>query len=156
TYASTWRDWNQTLDSGVQSKSFSSPMKRFLRFAFAGPISIAAPLRGLHRMVGLALISTAIAYAQPEISPGRLPRTNLLVFHTSKGEAQPVRSRTDWQKRRAEILRGMQQIMGPLPGKEKRCPLNVRMEEEVDGGSYLRRLITYASEPGARVPAYLL
>jgi hypothetical protein len=50
----------------------------------------------------------------------------------------------------------MQEIMGPLPGKEKRCPLDLRVEEETDAGSYLRRLITYAAEPGGRVPAYLL
>ncbi len=46
--------------------------------------------------------------------------------------------------------------MGPLPGKEKRCPLDMRTEEEADCGSYVRRLISYASEPGARVRAYLL
>jgi len=46
--------------------------------------------------------------------------------------------------------------MGPLPGKEKRCPLDMRAEEEVDCGPYVRRLISYASEPGARVPAFLL
>jgi dienelactone hydrolase len=46
--------------------------------------------------------------------------------------------------------------MGPLPGREKRCPLDWRIEEEVDCGPYLRRLINYASEPGNRVPAYLL
>ena len=47
-------------------------------------------------------------------------------------------------------------MMGRLPGPEKRCPLDVKVEEEVDCGSYVRRLITYASEPGSRVPAYLL
>ena len=46
--------------------------------------------------------------------------------------------------------------MGKLPGNEKRCPLDVKVEEEVDCGSHVRRLITYASEPGSRVPAYLL
>jgi hypothetical protein len=50
----------------------------------------------------------------------------------------------------------MQEVMGPLPGKEKRCALEVRVEEEVDCGEYARRLISYQSEPGARVPAYLL
>ena len=55
----------------------------------------------------------------------------------------------------AEILRGMQAVMGTLPGGEKRCPLDMKVEEEVDCGTYVRRLITYASEPGARVPAYL-
>ena len=46
--------------------------------------------------------------------------------------------------------------MGKFPGNEKRCPLDVKVEEEVDCGGHVRRLITYASEPGSRVPAYLL
>ena len=50
----------------------------------------------------------------------------------------------------------MQKVMGPLPSQEKRCPLDCRTEEEVDCGSYLRRFISYASEPDCRVPAYLL
>ena len=49
----------------------------------------------------------------------------------------------------------MAQITGPLPGREKRCALDVRIEEIKDCGSYERRLITYSSEPGSRVPAYL-
>jgi dienelactone hydrolase len=79
-----------------------------------------------------------------------------LVFHTRAGAVAPVQSKADWQRRRTEILRGMEEVMGPLPGGEKRCPLDLRIEQEADCGSYVRRLITYASEPGSRVPAYLL
>ncbi len=86
----------------------------------------------------------------------RLDRTNLLIYRNSKGEIVPVKSRGDWLKRRASVLQGMQEVMGPLPGKEKRCPVEVKIEEEVDCGTYIRRFITYASEPNARVPAYLL
>lgn len=50
----------------------------------------------------------------------------------------------------------MQEIMGPLPGREKQCPLDLRVEEEVDAGKYVRRLVTYSAEPNGRVPAYLL
>ncbi len=85
----------------------------------------------------------------------RLPRDNLLVFRDQSGATAPVRSIADWQQRRAEILRGMALVMGPLPGKEKRCDLDVRVEEEIDAGTFIRRRITYASEPGGRVPAYL-
>ena len=60
-----------------------------------------------------------------------------------------------WEPRRNAILKGMQAIMGKLPGNEKRVPLDVRTEEEVDCGTYVRRLISYASEPGSRTPAYL-
>ena len=70
------------------------------------------------------------------------------MYRGPDGGEQPVRSRKDWLKRRDEIVRGMQAVMGRLPGDEKRCPLDVQVEEEVDCGSYVRRLITYASEPG--------
>src|SRR6266446_2761358 len=86
----------------------------------------------------------------------RLPRTNLLVFQNRRAELIPVKSKADWLKRRAEIVAGMQAIMGPLPGAEKRCPMELKIESEVDCGSYVRRFITYASEPDSRVPAYLL
>jgi hypothetical protein len=94
-----------------------------------------------------------------EVAPARkprLPRDNLMVFRGPDNAPKPVRSVEDWLQRRAEILEGMQAVMGPMPGQEKRCPLDMTVEEEVDCGRYVRRSITYASEPGSRVPAYLL
>ena len=49
------------------------------------------------------------AEPQNDASLARLPRTNLLVYHDKNGESRAVTSRAEWQKRRAEILRGMQQ-----------------------------------------------
>jgi dienelactone hydrolase len=72
-----------------------------------------------------------------------------------------VRTPADWLQRRAEIVRGMETVMGAFPGATsattngKRPPLHVRVEEEADLGSYVRRRITFQSEPGNRVPAYL-
>jgi len=99
------------------------------------------------------------AWAQPQ--PARLDRHSLLLYREQNGQNKTGRVRRvssvrEWLQRRAEILQGMQQVMGPLPGREKRCPLDLRVEEEVDRGSYVRRLISYAAEPGGRVPAYLL
>ena len=84
----------------------------------------------------------------------RLDSRNLLEFHTEDGIA-PVRTMADWRKRRAEILAGMQAVMGPLPDLAKRVPLDVRVEEEKDFGAYVRRRITFAAEPGSRVPAHV-
>jgi hypothetical protein len=96
----------------------------------------------------------------PAVAPGtasRLPRDNLLVYRGPENTPLTVQSVADWPKRRAEIVDGMQAVMGRLPGREKMCPLDMRDEEnEVDCGSYIRRSISYASEPGSRVPAYLL
>jgi dienelactone hydrolase len=46
--------------------------------------------------------------------------------------------------------------MGPLPESGRRVPLDVQVLGEEDAGTYVRRKITYAAEPGDRVPAYLL
>jgi dienelactone hydrolase len=92
----------------------------------------------------------------PSAETARLPRDNLLVYRGDDGKPREVKTIADWLKRRAEVIRGMEAVMGRLPGQEKRCPLDVKVEEEVDCGKYVRRLITYASEPSSRVPAYLL
>ncbi len=86
----------------------------------------------------------------------RLPRDKLLVYRGPDGNPVAVKTPEDWAKRRAEIVRGMESVMGKLPGDKKRCPLEPKTVEEVDGGTYVRRLVTYSSEPNSRVPAYLL
>lgn len=103
----------------------------------------------------LFCFATLPALGATNASP-RLPRDRLLLFHDGAGNVRDVRSVADWQQRRAEIVRGFQQIAGVLPGEERRCPLDVRVEEETDCGEYVRRRLTYQSEPGSRVPAYLL
>ncbi|HUL51361.1 MAG TPA: alpha/beta hydrolase [Candidatus Nitrosotalea sp.] len=86
----------------------------------------------------------------------RLDRTNLLLYHDQSGQVAPVRSISDWQKRRAEILHGFVAVAGTFPSHSGQVPLDIDVREEVDCGDYVRRLLTYTSEPGSRVPAYLL
>ena len=57
---------------------------------------------------------------------------------------------------RERVLAAMDGVMGPIPPSSRRCDLDVRVKEEVDCGDYLRRDLTYQSEPGCRVPAFLL
>ena len=66
------------------------------------------------------------------------------------GHIIPLASLTEWEEKRAKILEAAQEIMGLVPGDEKRCPLAVDLVEEVDCGTYIRRMITYAAEPGDR------
>jgi dienelactone hydrolase len=70
---------------------------------------------------------------------------------------------SNWPNRRIQIVGAMQQVMGKFPGSgtvhftpANSSELDVRVDEEVDGGSFVRRLISYQSEPDNRVPAYLL
>lgn len=102
------------------------------------------------------LITSNVSNSQdvPSDTP-RLARDDLLEYHDKSSSVNRVVSIDDWLQRRAEITRGVESIMGRLPGHEKRTPLDVKLIEEVDCGSYVRRLISYQSEPDCRVPAYL-
>ena len=111
--------------------------------------------------VALFLVSLLVpwptaAAPQTPADPASLWHTNLMVFHKPDGTVAPVRRKADWQRRRAEILRGAIDVMGPLPGPERWCPFDMRTETKTNCGSYARLLISYASEPGSRTPAYLL
>ncbi len=90
-------------------------------------------------------------------APTRLPRENLLLFHDSNGTVTPVKTTADWLLRRAEIVRGMESVMGAFPGSDssKRVDLDVQVEEEIDRGTYVLRRITYQSEPNCRTPAFI-
>jgi dienelactone hydrolase len=68
-----------------------------------------------------------------------------------------TRSLADWENiYRPASLKRMEEVMGALPHEHRSHPLNVKVIEEVDCGEYVRRFVTYESEPGSGVPAYLL
>ena len=107
------------------------------------------------RRVLSALLLPCLVLAE-EVPPIRgLSRTNLLEYHAEDGKINTARTAAEWESRRKEALAGFQKMAGPLPGAELRCPPDAQTLEETDCGSYVRRLITYASQPGGRVPAYL-
>ena len=106
--------------------------------------------------MALSLAATSLLVSAATDFQPRLPRDNLLVYRGPDGTPIAVKTVEDWAKRRAEVVRGMTSVMGKLPGDEKRCALDSRVEDEDDCRTYVRRLISYSSEPGSRVPAYLL
>src|SRR5262249_36174709 len=86
----------------------------------------------------------------------RLPRDNLLVYLGSEGKPGPVKRVANCATHRAERIVGMATVMEQLPGASKPGATDWKVEEEVDCETYIRRLGSYTSEPGSRVPAYLL
>jgi hypothetical protein len=89
------------------------------------------------------------------VAPERLPRENLLLWRDKQQVIHPVRTPAEWEHRRREIQRGFESVIGAMPDESRRSPLEVRIEEEVDRGSYLRRKISYQAEPNSWVPAYV-
>lgn len=78
-----------------------------------------------------------------------LALTALLVFAATSASAADAPDYVALRKK-------MEQAMGPVPGAERKVPLDVKVvsEEKLDG--YVRKKITFASEKDDRVPAWLL
>lgn len=72
------------------------------------------------------------------------------------GELQPLQTPFDAGIRREHILQGMSLAMGELPDSDRRCPLDVQIHSSETVNGYIRQRISYAPEPGDRVPAWLL
>jgi dienelactone hydrolase len=72
-----------------------------------------------------------------------------------EGHEQPVATPADWEWRQVAILRGMQQLMGPLPDRTVLCDLDVKEVDRESFSGYTRVQLTFAAEPGDRVSADL-
>ncbi|HVT28601.1 MAG TPA: alpha/beta fold hydrolase [Lacipirellulaceae bacterium] len=67
------------------------------------------------------------------------------------GTRAPIRMPADWQKRRAQIIAGMEEVMGPLPRPGSPVPLDVRVLEEHKEDGYVRRKIAYHTDNAKQV-----
>ncbi len=105
----------------------------------------------------LAFVWPPAGNAADDLPPLRgLSRSDLLEMRAADGRITRAASAEAWEKGRGtEALEGFLSLTGPLPGEAKRCALEPEFLEETDCGTYLRRLVSYAAEPGGRVPAYL-
>ncbi len=103
---------------------------------------------------------------QPDVLPANSPgkeaaptdddHRNPLQIRDPQGQLRDAATPAEWTWRRARILHNVQVVMGSLPGPERRVPLDVRIEKEERTPHYRRLKLTFAAEPGDRVPAYLL
>ena len=87
---------------------------------------------------------------------GVLDHGNPMLIRDEVGQVGPVRTKDGWEVRRRRILEGMQEVMGPLPGEERRVPLTWKVIETVELDGFTRKRIEIAVEKGDFVPAYLL
>ena len=118
---------------------------------------IAASRNGLHLLENLRVHRPGDQAPAPKAPrPPRYQDHSRLLHIAGSAGSRPIQTRFDWRVRRDQILAGMEQAMGPLPGPEQRVPLDLRVLKSEPGKRYVRQTITFAAEPGNRVPAYLL
>jgi dienelactone hydrolase len=79
-----------------------------------------------------------------------------MVVRDGEGRELPVKRPADWEVRRSHILAHFQEAAGPLPGGERRVPLEMKVVADATLPGFVRKKITFATEPGDRVPAWLL
>jgi dienelactone hydrolase len=115
--------------------------------------------RILHALLLLVMALDGIARGQTtpstQPSPPYRNHANLMMYIDAAGAEHPVATPADWAIRRAHILAGMQEVMGPMPPDSRRVPLEVKTLEVCQTDRFTRRKITFATEPDTRVPAYL-
>jgi dienelactone hydrolase len=111
------------------------------------------------RLLFLAPVLYALHYSQaqqgPQAPPSHPDHTNLMVVRDASGQERPVKTPADWEIRRGHILAHLQEVMGPLPAK-KQADTTFEVVSARREPGYLLQKISIASEPGDRVPAWLL
>ena len=94
-------------------------------------------------------------YASALIAQPITPSRNLWPAKAATIEGQPLQTpQALWEKQKEVLKDAMKTVMGPLPSKPL-TPPKFTLLEEVDAGSYIRRLIEYETDPGAVTPAFL-
>jgi pimeloyl-ACP methyl ester carboxylesterase len=99
-------------------------------------------------VAGIGVLST------PPLYPNH---ADLSYYLNPEGVRVPIRTPADWEHRRADILAGMEEVMGPLPRPKAPVPLDIQVIEEHRGDGYIRRKLAYhTDDPTRRVRAWLL
>ena len=107
-------------------------------------------------MILLILFVTSAAAGANPPAPSYTGESSLLLYKDPDGVAHRVENVEGWATRREHILSNFQLVSGALPNSSRKVPLDMRVEEEAEFQSYIRKKITFAVEPGDRLPAYLL
>ena len=89
-------------------------------------------------------------------APAYPDHQRLLVVRDGLGQERQVRTLADWDVRRDHILAHFQEVAGNLPGGERRVPLDIQVISTMQERGFIRKKISFATEPGDRVPAWLL
>jgi len=112
-------------------------------------------------LAGLCLAVLLAGAALPEMTGGsvtvraaepQLPsHADLSWYPDSAGQRQKIGSISDWERRREDILKQMQTVMGPVPRPATPVPLDLKVEDEstLDNG-LVRRKVSYQSDSTER------
>ena len=93
--------------------------------------------------------------AEKTSAPIYADKTNLLFFYDAAGTLKPVQSVADWQVRVGHLRANLEKVMGALPAVTKE-PLDLQVVSETPLRHYVRKQVTFVTEPSDRASGYLL
>lgn len=79
----------------------------------------------------------------------------LLTYSDAFGNEKAVHSVADWDIKRAQILKGMEAMMGELPSRNNRSSMAIRYVDSVQGQGYIRYTIRFNVTDSETVFAFL-
>jgi dienelactone hydrolase len=108
---------------------------------------------------GLIIVASTLGagMARGAEPPTYAEQSDLTYVLAADGTRTPICTEADWRRRREHILLSMQQVMGPLPRRDKPTPLDVQVvEERTVGGLGWRKLAYRTDRDSQRVTTWLL
>jgi hypothetical protein len=80
---------------------------------------------------------------------------SLLTYKNKNGQKVPVKTLADWERKRLQVLAGMQQVMGPLPTMKGLPPLNIQYIDSVKEDNFTCYGIKFTVANNEILPALL-
>jgi pimeloyl-ACP methyl ester carboxylesterase len=108
-------------------------------------------------MAHTLLLAVSILCEVTGSAPSYSEHQDLSYYLRADGSRAAIRTPADWQHRRAHIIAGMEEAMGPFPQPASPVPLDVEVLEEHKEDGYVRRKVAYhTDDPKQAVHAWLL
>jgi pimeloyl-ACP methyl ester carboxylesterase len=103
-------------------------------------------------IIGILLVTTGCS---PQSGESTKEQSQLLTFIDAEGHQVPVTTKTEWNKKRMQILDDMQLVMGDLPEKSGLPDFDLHYTDSLEGNNYKRYTINFLAAENERVTAYL-
>ena len=100
-----------------------------------------------HTIVAILLLSA--------MTNARSQQPGILTFTDAFGEVATVKHKKDWQQKRSQILKGMEEAMGPLPDIRNLPPFRLIVTDTLITENYTRLTVRFTVAEDEILPAYL-
>ena len=111
-------------------------------------------IRGLVIAYTVVAASLAAGSCTPSENQTSAQKGPLFAYKDSTGTARVVNNLPDWDNKREQILRSMEDVMGRLPDRSRLPAFNAKFSDSLKGPGYTRYSITLTVAEGEFLPAY--